>query len=339
MTRFLYIFILIGAAAFYLLFADNLSYILLIALLILPVILLLQLMISALFLRCSVKAEQMTAFKGEPCEIAIRITNNSVFPLCGARLRIRSVCYPSETVKITNVVVPIPALRTSTVTLGFGSEHCCRTEITVENIKIYDLLRLFSARVCKRKLHCSLFIIPKLREHYMDEARELAARSADTSYTDSENFRERGNGIPGDLCGFRDFLPGDRLSLMHYKLSARFDKDIVKILSVSGAARFLLTADLSSASPDERDSALEQLMSVAYYLCGENAEVYIAAPPQSELFGLSVLSGTDTGENFAIRLSGGSDYFAAAKVLCGANTPASEARRDFICCDLSHNEQ
>ncbi|MCI7766711.1 MAG: DUF58 domain-containing protein [Oscillospiraceae bacterium] len=337
MTRFLYIFILIGAAAFYLLFADNLSFILLIALLILPVIMLLQLIISALFLRCSVKAEQITAFRGEPCEIAFRITNNSVFPLCGARLRIRSVCHPSETVKITNVVVPVPALQTSTVTLGFGSEHCSRVDITVENIKLYDLLRLFSARVCKRRLHCSLFVIPKLREHYMDEARELAARSADSAYTDSDNFRERGNGIPGDVCGFRDFLPGDRLSLMHYKLSARFDRDIVKILSVNGAARFLLTADLSSDSPDERDGVLERLMSVAYYLCGENAEVYIAAPSGKDTFGLPVLSGTGNEELFAIKLCSGSDYFAAAKALCGANIPAAENHRDFICCDLSQN--
>ena len=339
MTRALYIFILIGAAAFYLLFADNLSFILLVSLLILPVIMLLQLIISALFLRCSVKADQISSFRGEPCEIAFRITNNSVFPLCGARLRIRSVCYPSETVNITTVTVPVPALQTQTVTLSFGSEHCCRTDITVESVKIYDLLRLFSAKVCKRKLHCSLFIIPKLREHYMDEARELAARPPETHHNDTDIFRERGNGVPGDVCGFRDFLPGDRLSLMHYKLSARFDRDIVKILSVSGASRFLLTADLTSDSPDERDRALERLMSVAYSLCAENVEVYIAAPSEQDTFGLPVLSGTEQEELYAMELSCGSDYFAAAKALCGADIPAAKSRKGFICCDLSENYQ
>lgn len=339
MTKLLYIFILIGAAAFYLLFADSLSFILLISLLILPVILLVQLIIGALFLRCSTVNRQISAFRGEPCDIAFRITNDSVFPLPNTRLRIKAVCYPMNTVKYMTVNIPLPALRTETVTLSFGAEHCCRADITVENVKIYDLLRLFSARLFKNKLNCSLFIIPKPGEQYADEARELLSRPHSLLHDDTEASTEHGSGVPGDVCGFREFLPGDRLSLMHYKLSARFDKDIVKILSSDGAPKFLLTADLSSEDPDCRDRALERLMSVAYFLCREKAEVFAAVSEDGDVFGLPVLSGTEADGFNAVKLSESADLFAAAKVLCCADSPAAQCRQGFICCDLSERKQ
>ena len=338
MTRFLYILILIGGAAFYLLFADTLSFVLLISLIILPVILLVELIISSAFLKCSVKTERVTAFRGEACEAAFRISNNSVFPLPNTRLRIKTICYPGGEVSFSTVNIPLPALRTETVTITLGSEHCCRAEITVESVKIYDLLRIFSAKRFKRKMKCTAYIIPKLREHYAEEANALLNRFGTEPSEDSETVRERGNGTPGDVCGFREFLPGDRLSLMHYKLSARFDKDIVKILSASGETRFLLTADLSSDDHDKRDNALERLMSVAYYLALRGAEVYTAVPSHIDPFshcseGLDVL----TGENgfSAVRIKDGSDYFAAARLFCGEGFPSSEGIRGFIYHDLS----
>lgn len=339
MTRFLYILILIGGTAFYLLFADTLSFVLLISLIILPVILLVQLIISAAFLKCSAKSSRVTSFRGEPCEAAFCISNNSVFPLPNTRLRIKTVCYPGGETYYSTVNIPLPALRTETVTVTLGSEHCCRAEITVESVKIYDLLRIFSARRFKRKLKCSAYIIPKLREQYAEEADELLNRSRTEMSEDSEAVRERGIGAPGDVCGFREFLPGDRLSLMHYKLSARFDKDIVKILNVSSESRFLLTADLSSDDPDKRDAALERLMSVAYYLAEHNAEAYAALPFDLSPFSedsesLDVLTG---GNGFsAVRIKDGSDYFAAARLLCGESFPAAEGESGFICCDLSN---
>lgn len=335
MTRFLYILILIGGAAFYLLFADTLSFVLLISLIILPVILLTELMISLAFLKCSVKTEKVTAFRGEACEAAFRISNNSVFPLPNTRLRIKTVYYPGGEVNFQTVNIPLPALRTETVTVTLGSEHCCRAEITVESVKIYDLLRIFSAKRFKRKMKCTTYIIPKLREHYAEEANALMNRFGTEPSEDSETVRERGNGAPGDVCGFREFLPGDRLSLMHYKLSARFDKDIVKILSVSGETRFLLTADLSSDDFVKRDNALERLMSVAYYLALQGGEVYTAVPhhigsSSHSIEEIDILNGA-----LAVRIKDGADYFAAARLFCGEDLPAAESMNGFICRDLS----
>lgn len=339
MTRILYILILIGGAAFYLLFADTLSFVLLISLIILPVILLTELMISSAFLKCSVKTEKVTSFRGEPCEAAFCISNNSVFPLPNTRLRIKTVCYPSGEVNYSIVNIPLPALRTETVTLTLGSEHCCRAEITVESVKIYDLLRIFSAKRFKRKMNCTAYIIPKLKEQYAEEANALLHCFGTEFSEESETVRERGNGVPGDVCGFREFLPGDRLSLMHYKLSARFDKDIVKIMNVSGETRFLLTADLSSEDHDRRDAALERLMSVAYYLALQGAEVYGAVPPHIDPFshttGESYILRGETGT--AVRIKDGSDYFSAARLFCGEDFPAAEGMRGFICRDMSCN--
>lgn len=313
MSRVLYILVLIGAGLFYLLYSDSLSFVLLVALLILPVMLLAQLIISAVFLKCSVKSSRITAFKGEPCEAAFTVTNNSVFPLPNTAIRIKAVCCPTGDVSYSTVTVPIPALRTETVTVTLGSEHCSRVDITAEYVKIFDLLRLFSVKRFRKKLHCSVYIIPKLRESFASEARDILHLPAPETPSETSTVPSCG-GYPGDVCGYREFMQGDRLSLMHYKLSARFDKDIVKVLSRNSDRRFFLTADLSDNDLSRRDAVFERLMSVAYYLSAENGEVYVAVPDEPESFEILEIM---RSEGTAARVRDGADYFAAARLLCG----------------------
>lgn len=328
MSRALYILILIGAGLFYLLYSDSLSFVLLTALLILPVMLLAQLIISAAFLKCSVKGSRITAFKGEPCEAAFTITNNSVFPLPNTTFRIKAVCFPSGDVSYSTVTVPIPALSTETVTVALGSEHCSRADITAESVKIFDLLRLFSVKRFRKKMHCSVYIIPKLRESFAEEARELLRLPAPETPLETSISRDIGSGYPGDVCDCREFRPGDRLSLMHYKLSARFDKDIVKVLSTDSELRFFLTADLSDNNLSKRDAAFERLMSVAYYLSAENAEVYMAVPDEPDSF--EVLEIIRSEGTAAARIRDGADYFAIGRLLCGEYFPPAQGLAGFI---------
>lgn len=327
MSRVLYILVLIGAGLFYLLYSDSLSFVLLTALIILPVMLLAQLIISAAFLKCSVKGSRITAFKGEPCEAAFTITNNSVFPLPNTTLKIKAVCAPTGAVSYSSVSVPIPALRTETVTVTIGSEHCSRTDITVESVKIFDLLRLFSVKRFRKKMHCSVYIIPKLRESFAEEARELLRLPAPEMPSETSTAPSFG-GYPGDVCGYREFMQGDRLSLMHYKLSARFDKDIVKVLGTNSDRRFFLTADLSETDLSRRDAALERLMSVAYYLSAENAEVFMAVPDKPDSF--EVLEIMRSEVTAAARLRDGADYFAVGRLLCGEYFPDAQSPAELI---------
>lgn len=337
MVRILYLILLAAAALFYPLYTDKLSYLTLVTLIILPIILLCQLIISTVFLKCRVLSDNLTIFKGEESEICIRLSNNSVFPLSGCKLRIKAVFRPTGEVKYYTAAIPLPALRTQTASVSIDGLHCGAAEITLEYLQIYDLLRLFSIKCFKSKEPQGIvYIIPKIEERHFAEAQRMLDAPPAEWNSDNETSLKNSTGVPGDVTGFREFMPGDRLSNIHYKLSARFDKDIVKEMSPMSANRYLLTADISAdKSADERDELLSKLLSCAHYLYENNAEVYAAVP------GI-VTDGTSCR---TIALNGGaaaayddsSVYFDIARALSAADFAGVSNESGFICCQLTNS--
>ena len=322
MVKLIYLLLLAAAALFYPLYEDKLSYLTLVSLIILPFIMLLQLIISAVFLKCSTAAESINVFKGTEGEVCIRIANRSVFPLSNTKVRVKAVYYPTGETKYYTAGVPLPALRTETVTINVGGEHCGKVDISVEYIRIYDLLRLFSVKLYKKKLSAAAYVIPKVSERYRELAASIVKNSSDISCEDSSSDKMYVSGSPGDVCGFREFSPGDRASLIHHKLSARFDCDMVKILSQENSSRYLLTADLFDCSDHNvRDERLERLMSCAYYMREEGVTVYVAAPVESDF----------TAEAF----SDDSDYFNIARVMSESCCTAADRADGCILCDVT----
>ncbi len=335
MSRILYIFILITAICFYPLYRDNLSYITLISVTALPVLMAVQLAVSARLLTRSIKKNSSAIFKGSEGEVQITLANNSVFPMSGVRVGVRITYLPTGETRRQTADIPLPARSSQTVTVGIAPKNCGEARVFLEYVKVYDLLHLFSVKLFRKEgLIGRVCIIPKVEANYSEEAAALmqerfaASESSDSSKGDSGAF--------GDVSGYRDFIPGDRLSRLHHKLSARFDKDIVRIMSPDSSGHFLLTADLSAEfgsfvtgnvgnvgnadndestvnTPDKRDKRLEKLISMAYFLVQEGAEVCIAVPENTPAAEMMI------GNTPAFRCANGADCFAAAKILCGAD--------------------
>lgn len=319
MSRVLYIVLLIGAGAFYLMYVDSLSFILLAALIILPFFMLAQLVISAAMFKCSVVSEEITVFKGESGDAAILLENRSPFPMPNTRLLIKTVWEPGGAVKYSRVSVPVPAFHTQTVTFGIGSEHCGAAHVSVQYIRLTDIMGLFGIKRFRKKLSCSFYVIPRVNSSVSEEASALVKEARSLALTEGADVKN--TETAGDICGFREFIPGDRLSSIHYKLTARFGKDIVKQFGSDGRLRFLLSADLSGDS-DSRDAALERLLSMAYFLYPEVSDVYAAVPGDMEEADIC------TEGICGVRYGGEAHYAALGRVLCKMNIPAEGTAAD-----------
>ncbi|MDE6592897.1 MAG: DUF58 domain-containing protein [Oscillospiraceae bacterium] len=351
MSRILYIIILITAICFYPLYKDNLSYITLISVTALPVLMIVQLAVSARLLTHSIKKNSSTIFKGSEGEVQITLANNSFFPMSGVRVGVRITYLPTGETRRQTADIPLPARSSQTVTVGITPKNCGEARVFLEYVKVYDLLHLFSVKLFKNEgMIGRVCIIPKVEAKYSEEAaalmqeRSIASGSDDSSKGDSGAF--------GDVSGYRDFIPGDRLSRLHHKLSARFDKDIVRVMSPDSSGHFLLTADLSAGfgsagfdsmtdssvtdiadsmgnTPDKRDKRLEKLISMAYYLVQEGAQVCIAVPENTPAVSMMI------GNTPAFHCANGADCLAAAKALCGADF----AGIHFACNARSNNTE
>ena len=352
MSRILYIFILITAICFYPLYRDNLSYITLISVTALPVLMLIQLAVSARLLERSIKKNSSAIFKGSEGEAQITLVNNSIFPMSGVRVGVRITYLPTGETRRQTADIPLPARSSQTVTVGITPKNCGEARVFLEYVKVYDLLHLFSVKLFKNEgLIGRVCIIPKVEAKYSEEASALM--QARPSASGSDDSGKGDSGAFGDVSGYRDFIPGDRLSRLHHKLSARFDKDIVRVMSPDSSGHFLLTADLSAKygsfvtgsadvvgnadntdstenTPDKRDKRLEKLISMAYYLVQEGAQVCIAVPENTPAVSMMI------GSTPAFRCSNGADCLAAAKALCGADFEGAADRADNA---LSNNTE
>lgn len=320
MSRILYIFILITVICFYPLYEDNLSYITLISVTALPVLMLAELAVSARLLQRSIKKNSSAIFKGSEGEAQITLVNNSVFPLSGVRVGVRITYLPTGETRRQTADIPLPARSSQTVTVGITPVNCGEARVFLEYVKIYDLLHLFSVKLFKNEgMIGRVCIIPRVEAKYAEEAAALMQARPVTSGNGESSKGD--SGAFGEISGYRDFIPGDRLSRLHHKLSARFDKDIVRVMSPDSSGHFLLTADLSASfcstehgnTPDKRDKRLEKLISMAYYLVQEGAEVCIAVPENTPAAQIMI------GNTPAFRCLSAADCLAAAKALCGAD--------------------
>ena len=325
MTRLLYIILLIAAAIFYPLYEDDLSYITLITLIIIPAALLCQIIISSVFLKCRFSSDSKTCFKGNESELCIEITNNSVFPLSNTAIKARVVFEPTGEEKTITATVPIPALRTETITVNIGAEHCGKVSVFIEYVKIFDLLRLFSVKRFKNKLSGTMYIIPPVSSQHAPAAAALMQRKQFES--ESELYSDHpSHDRSGDVIAFRDFAPSDKLSLIHYKLSSRFDKDIVKVYSTQNSNGFLLYSNFEQENfdPDAHDMLLEKLMSCGYYLNEYGAKVFIALPENSSDADIYI------GSTPAAELYDGASYISCARSSVCGGSPQISSTKGFI---------
>lgn len=337
MVRIAYILLLIAAAAFFPLYEDKLSCITLITMLTLPVLMLIQGMISAFRMKLSTKNDRAgdVIFLDSEGEVCLSLTNRSPFPLSNTGVKVRITYLPTNAVKYVMADVPVPAHSTQTISVNIEAEHCGMAEVSLEYVKAHDVMGLFSFKRFRKYGSCGkVYIIPRVSEEYADEAAAMLSRSYELADIESENTRERGNGAPGDVNGFREFAPGDKLSHMHYKLSARFDKDIVKVFSVQNSSRYLLSADLSVVWKDNepqlaaRDRILERLLSCAHFLSENKAEVYAAVPENTAGDVIKLAGGA------AIRYTDIDSLEAIARAVAGADFVGTRSGQGYICCPI-----
>ena len=264
--RFVYFAILIGLCFFYALYSDNLSLIVLIMAVLIPIALFVLLKYSVSKLKISAAASDSKVKKNGFAEIAVRIENRSVFPVSALSLSVTSVRYPTGEQESQSVSVPVPAMSCQQVSIKISSEYCQRVCCTVSGIKAFDLLRLFSAKVKKcGVISAYVDFLPSgakpLSEKYVTMFSAVQPVSSEKTAAKSNTSQ--------DFDELREYRDGDKLNRIAWKLSGRSEELIVRDSSKGGRSDILLIADTTSAGNDIRmsDSIFETFYSAATKLC------------------------------------------------------------------------
>lgn len=195
-----------------------------------------------------------------------------------------------EQVSFRNVY-PVSDSSGTAVSFNLNSPHCGLLSARIESIRITDPLGLF------------------LKERILDVAAETLILpdtfdvSADLTTPDLPDIESNDYSLirpgddPGELFDIRDYREGDPMKQIHWKLSEKYDRTVIREMSLPVAHSLLLLFDNCPESkpvPDACSDAAEALISLSQSLIDQSVPHRIAWFDQdSGLMSLHTVSGSD----------------------------------------------
>ena len=265
--RFIWVAAVLLAAAVYL-FENNAGTLtILVGVLVVPICGLLPLTGKGAALTVSLNAAQE---KGTDAAGTLTVTNRSILPK--PRLRMTVSYRNLRTGEAVERELELSLLPKQTRQIAFSLDcpHCGKVELSVTNVKFSDVFGLF-----ERKLSCeahqSFTVLPRLFEP------SVCLEHSNMAMPDSDTYSDRKPGSdPGETFAIREYVPGDAVRSIHWKLSEKTDKTMVREFGlpvVNEVALLLETAGAVSA--DETDAITEVFASISSALASRDIQHHI----------------------------------------------------------------
>ncbi len=229
-VRFIYPVLLIASLLFCILYIDDLSFYLFVFLLIIPVIMLLLLIYSKSRLNFSLATGNIVSAKNSSIPLIIKISNRSVIPVSNVRVYVKYYNMLDKTSNVVAVNTPAFPKNVQRLQLSVLSKHCGIVRFEIVKIRVFDLMHLFSLRFMKfKKVDCTVSV------SVFPEISEIDATTTHYTEYDSDNdvFSKTKKGDdPSEIFGIHEYAEGDKISRIHWKITAKLDKVYVKDYSL-----------------------------------------------------------------------------------------------------------
>lgn len=190
--------------------------------------------------------------KGSEFYLHFIVHNPTWFPLVNAilKFKVENGFYREEGIQYLNI--PVRARKDTEVTYPILMDYCGRFQVSSENIRLLDLLGIYEVTIpMKREAECLVF--PNGQERNQ-EAGNIYMRGV----SEAMESREKGYDF-SEVSGIREYIPGDKLQNIHWKLSVKKDELMVKERISVSAMQLNVLVELSN----DEDMCLEAVLELA----------------------------------------------------------------------------
>ncbi len=226
LVRIFYAAVLILAGFFFILYVDPLSLILFLVIAVIPVILFVLLLFARTLIKAEIDLPKPVADKGGSTKLTVTIKNRSFVSLSGIKISMGIINRFLGEEETDEIILSAPGFSTAKAEFTVSSEHIGSVEIRFNKMYLYDYFKLFSIPVKLNKTFKVSFlpdIVPA----------EVSLRNNPYIITDSDVFSDTKPGDdPSEVFKIRDYTGGDKLNRIHWKLSSKADKMMVKDFSL-----------------------------------------------------------------------------------------------------------
>lgn len=202
--------------------------------------------------------------KGQSVPGVVRLTNGGVLPLPRAALRLTCRNLRTGEEAAQEIALPLLPKETREAAFRLDCPHCGTIRLEAAEIAVYDLFGL-----ARRKKPCTadteLTILPALFQP------ELLLRDSAAALPDSDSYApDRPGNDPGETFAVREYIPGDALRKIHWKLSEKTDRLMVREFGLPVVNEVLLLLETAgSADAGATNAVTEVFASVSRALLSQ----------------------------------------------------------------------
>lgn len=281
-VKITYLSLLIGLVIFAILYCNYYPIIFFVLALVLPIILYMITLTIKKNIVIEIKSLNSIGNKNEKIPFEVILQNNSKFPISNCELSLRYYNNFNDMLEKEYIIIPADAKSTQKMTCTISSKHCGNIMISIEKIRIYDYIKLFSVR---KKVNCStkVCVLPQI----YDLDIYLNSSEGEVSI-DSQSFSKVKSGDdPSEVFDIREYKAGDRLQRIHWKLSNKQQELMVKEFSLPLNSDGILLIEFYSDknSLNKLECLIETTISLSNFLLSNKYYHYIAwYSPENEEF-------------------------------------------------------
>lgn len=225
-----------------------------------------------------VPAEPME--KGSEFYLRFVLHNPTWFPLVNAtiKLNVANRFYREEGTHFLNV--PIRAQKDTEAIYPIVMDYCGRLAVKAEEIRLLDLLGIYEVVLpINEEQECLVFPKSELRN-------QEAGRLYINGVSESMESKEKGYDF-SEISGIREYIPGDKLQNIHWKLSVKKDELMVKERISVSAMQLNVLVELENDEDMRLEAVLELAESITKSFVVQNLPftVYYYSTNLSELKG------------------------------------------------------
>lgn len=252
----IYLILFITSLLFYILYEGAFSFYLFCFVLLMPLILNLLLAHCKKNITVDFVEAQQTACRKDKIPIVIKTVNLSRIPIPNCIITVAYTnCIKNET-ETFKINTPLFPKNTQYLTVNLTAKHYGMINLKISAVKIVDIFRIFKRKIklvhdSGRLSACSVAVFPDLitLENNVSDYSDMGLD------TNSYSKFKKGDD-PSEIFDIHEYAEGDKISRIHWKLTAKQDKTMVKDYSLPITNSILIAVDLSLKEKKSEKSLL-----------------------------------------------------------------------------------
>ncbi len=205
--------------------------------------------------------------KDRRAEFCVTIQNKSVIPISAVTFEVEFQDMSDDAVLIRRIKTPLAAKEKKSIHTVVATSHSALIECRVKKPRIYDAFGLIHFRIRNISDRAKLLISPIMSE------KSFIKKSQSNYIIDSDKYSDTQKGDDSSqVFEVREYVPGDDIRRIHWRLSSKQDTLIVKEYSkpIDDDCIVMLETGIADEDSEERklrtDIMLSALMKLAFEL-------------------------------------------------------------------------